>query len=69
VNDGKVSQEVLSELAHDLGTPLAVIVGYAELIERRSEEAGTREAAGNILEAARRLRAAVDGLLRDPGAE
>lgn len=59
-----VPEEILSALAHDLSTPIAVIVGYAELVERRSEEPKTREAAGCILEAAERLRATVDGLLR-----
>ncbi len=60
-----ISDEILSALAHDLRTPISVIVGYAELIERRSEEPKTREAAGNILEAAERLRSAVDRLLHD----
>jgi signal transduction histidine kinase len=66
VSEGRaIPEEVLSELAHDLRTPISVIVGYAELIEKRSAEAKTREAAGNILEAAERLRSTVDGLLRD----
>ena len=64
-----ISDEILSTLAHDLSTPISVIVGYAELIERRSEEATTREAAGNILEAAERLRSAVDQLLHDARAQ
>jgi signal transduction histidine kinase len=64
-----IPEEVLSALAHDLRTPISVIVGYAELIERRSEEAKTREAAANILEAAERLRSAVDRLLRDARAQ
>ncbi len=64
-----IPEEVLSELAHDLRTPISVIVGYAELIERRTEEPKTREAAGNILEAADRLRSAVDRLLRDARAQ
>jgi two-component system nitrogen regulation sensor histidine kinase GlnL len=60
-----IPDELLSALAHDLRTPISVIAGYAELIERRSDEPKTREAAGNILEAADRLRSAVDRLLRD----
>jgi signal transduction histidine kinase len=64
-----ISDEILSALAHDLRTPITVIVGYAELIERRSEEAKTREAAANILEASERLRSAVDRLLRDARAQ
>ena len=64
-----IPDEILSTLAHDLSTPISVIAGYAELIERRSEEATTREAAGNILEAAERLRSAVDRLLHDARAQ
>jgi len=64
-----IPDEILSALAHDLKTPISVIVGYAELIERRSEEAKTREAARNILEAAERLRSAVDRLLSDARAQ
>jgi signal transduction histidine kinase len=60
-----MSEEVLSALAHDLRTPISVIVGYAELLERRSAEPATREAAGNIRNAAERLRSTVDKLLRD----
>jgi len=65
----EIPDEILSALAHDLKTPISVIVGYAELIERRSEEAKTREAARNILEAAERLRSAVDRLLSDARAQ
>ena len=67
--DQAIPDEVLSALAHDLRTPISVIVGYAELIERRSEEPKTREAAGNILQAADRLRSAVDRLLRNARAQ
>jgi signal transduction histidine kinase len=63
--DQPISDEILSAVAHDLRTPISVIVGYAELIERRLEDPKTREAAGNILEAADRLRSAVNRLLRD----
>jgi two-component system nitrogen regulation sensor histidine kinase GlnL len=64
-----VTDEALSALAHELRTPISVIVGYAELIEKRSTEDATREAAGLILEAADRLRSAIDGLLRDARAQ
>jgi signal transduction histidine kinase len=64
-----IPDEILSALAHDLRTPISVIVGYAELLERRSEEAKTREIAGIILEAAERLRSAVDNLLSDARAQ
>jgi len=70
VSDGQaIPDEVLSALAHDLKTPISVIVGYAELIEKRSTEAKTREAAGIILEMAEQLRSAVDALLRDSRAQ
>ena len=64
-----VPDEVLSALAHELRTPISVIVGYAELIEKRSTEDRTREAARLILEAADRLRSAIDALLRDARAQ
>jgi signal transduction histidine kinase len=64
-----IPEEVLSALAHDLRTPISVIAGYAELIEKRSEEAKTREAASIILEAAERLRSTVDSLVRDASAQ
>jgi signal transduction histidine kinase len=70
VSDGQaISDEALSALAHDLKTPISVIVGYAELIEKRSTEAKTRAAAGIILEMAEQLRSAVDALLRDSRAQ
>jgi signal transduction histidine kinase len=70
VSDGQaIPDEVLSALAHDLKTPISVIVGYAELIEKRSTEAKTREQAGIILEMAEQLRSAVDALLRDSRAQ
>jgi signal transduction histidine kinase len=64
-SDATVSAEALASLAHELSTPISVIVGYAELIEKRSEEAATREAAAHIREAAEQLRAAVAQLLAD----
>jgi signal transduction histidine kinase len=60
-----IPEELLSSLAHELNTPLSVIVGYAELLEKRSDEATTREAAARIREAAERLRSTVDLLLAD----
>jgi CheY-like chemotaxis protein len=55
--------EKRSVLAHDLKTPLAVIAGYAELLERRADESFRREAAARILEAVERLRVCIDELL------
>ena len=59
------TEEALSTLLHDLKTPISVIVGYAELIESRSAEAKTQEAARLIREAAEQLRASVDRLRAD----
>ena len=53
----------LSRLRHDLKTPLAMIMGYAELLQTRSDEATRQEAAVRIMEAALRLSAAVDELV------
>jgi signal transduction histidine kinase len=52
-----------SALAHDLKTPLSVIVGYAELLRSRDDEATRREAPERILEAAERLRREIDALV------
>jgi signal transduction histidine kinase len=56
-------ERFFSSLAHELRTPLAVIVGYAELVGRRDDEAVRREASERILEAAERLSYALDDLL------
>ena len=53
----------ISSLSHELRTPLAVVVGYAELMQRRNDEDFRREASGRILEAAERLANAIDDLL------
>jgi signal transduction histidine kinase len=50
-----------SELAHRFRTPLALIVGHAELLQRRGDDA-SRERATLILEAAEELGRAVDEL-------
>jgi signal transduction histidine kinase len=62
-------EDVLSSLAHELNTPISVIMGYAELLEKRSEEAETRRAATQIREAAERLRSTVARLLADARAQ
>jgi signal transduction histidine kinase len=53
----------LSRLAHGLRTPLALIVGYAELLGSRRDEATLAEAPARIAEAAEELARAVDDLL------
>lgn len=60
-------EELRSALAHELRTPLSVIVGYAELLGARSDEETRLEAARMIKEAADRISATLDELLRvDP---
>lgn len=53
----------LSTLAHELKTPLAVIVGFAELLGARNDERTRVEAAKRIMEASERLRETIDDLL------
>jgi signal transduction histidine kinase len=56
--------ELISDLGHELKTPIAVIGGYAELIGARADEHTRREASVQIQAAAQRLTAAVDDLLQ-----
>jgi signal transduction histidine kinase len=62
--------DLVSEVAHELKTPIAVIAGYAELLGARDDERTRREAAREIGLAAARLAQAVDEFLdsleRDP---
>jgi signal transduction histidine kinase len=53
---------LVATLAHELKTPLAVLLGYVELLELRDDETIRREAPRRIKEAAERLAAAVDDL-------
>jgi CheY-like chemotaxis protein len=55
--------EFLSAVSHDLRTPLAVIVGYAELIGEREDEATRREGAARITEAAERLSEGIENVV------
>lgn len=55
--------EYLSAVSHDLRTPLAVIVGYAELIKGRDDEATRREGAARILEASERLTTGIENVV------
>jgi CheY-like chemotaxis protein len=55
--------EVRAALAHDLKSPLAVIVGFAELLSRRDDARIRLEASARIMEAADRLGEAIDDVL------
>ena len=61
--------EVLSTLAHELRTPLAVIAGFAELLQARDDERTREEAALRISEATGQLRSVVDDLLAGVAAD
>lgn len=62
-HDQEAAARVLSRLSHQLRNPLAVIVGYAELIGLRGDEHVRRQAAAEIAAAADLLRYAFDELL------
>ena len=64
-----MSDERRALLAHDLKTPLAAIIGYAELLRTRDDDEIRREAPVQIAEAARRLSAAIDHLVGSLDAE
>ena len=59
----------LSSLAHEFKTPLAVIVGFAELLGARDDERTRLEAAKRIMEASERLGDALDDLLSGVAAD
>ena len=60
-NEGR--DELRARLAHDLKTPLAVIIGYGELLGTRDDEATRIEASRMIVQAAERLSRELDELL------
>lgn len=57
-----MNEDARALLAHELRNPLAVIVGYAELLQLRDDDRTRREAAAAILEAADRLSSLLDEL-------
>lgn len=54
-------------IAHDLKTPLSVIVGYAELLQARTDPVTLKDAPSMILEAATRLGDELDALAERVG--
>ena len=58
-----IGADMISELAHRLRTPLAVISGYAELLQIRDDEETRTEAPARIQAAAVRLTTAIDEVL------
>jgi CheY-like chemotaxis protein len=58
-----VPDDEQARLAHEIMSPLAVIVGYADLLRTRDDEQIRREAPLQIAEAAERLKRAVHALV------
>jgi signal transduction histidine kinase len=58
-----VDDNSFAHLAHDLKTPITVILGYAELLATRDDEETRITAAHQITAAAHRMTAAIDSLL------
>lgn len=58
----RAREEIRRTIEHDLKTPLAVIMGYAELLRDRNDEQMREEATARILEGAERLRSELDAL-------
>jgi signal transduction histidine kinase len=58
-----MSSDALSTIAHELKTPLAVITGFAELLEARDDDRTREEAAMRIVQASDRLAKVIDDLL------
>lgn len=62
--DGSAQRaEVVAVLAHRLRNPLAVLVGYAELLKTRDDPATRREATERLVEAADEVSLAADDVL------
>ncbi len=59
----------LSTLAHELKTPLTVIIGFAELLAARDDERTRKEAASRIMQASEQLSSVIDDLLAGVAAD
>lgn len=60
---GEDRRELRARLGHDLKNPLAVIIGYGELVATRADEESRIEASRMIVEAAERLSREIDEAL------
>jgi CheY-like chemotaxis protein len=58
-----VNADERAELAHGLKTPLAIILGYAELLVLRDDDETRKNATEQITAAAHRLRSSIDSIL------
>jgi CheY-like chemotaxis protein len=58
-----VNADERAELAHGLKTPLAIILGYAELLVLRDDDETRKNASEQITAAAHRLRSSIDSML------
>jgi signal transduction histidine kinase len=62
--DGRLTAaQLISELAHELRTPISAIAGFAELLRVRDDERLRQEAADQILSGTARLSRFVDELV------
>lgn len=56
-------RELRAQLEHELKNPLAVIIGYGELVATRADEESRLEASRMIVAAAERLSREIDAAL------
>lgn len=63
MSTGKDREQLRARLGHDLKTPLAVIIGYGELMASREDKESRLEASRMIVEAAERLSREIDDAL------
>ena len=58
-----IPMEMLSQIDHDLRTPMCGIVGFAELLAEELHDPAQKKKADHVLESARRLMEILDGLI------